>query len=88
VKYFNQTLCEKLVKVADKSNNWDEFIEPILMAYHTTKHFTTGVTLFVFVYGREAVIPIDETLSMMIRDRMLQIIEEVPYIREQACFMI
>ncbi len=88
VKRFNQTLYEKLAKVADESDNWDEFIEPTLIAYHITKHSIIGVTLFVFVYGREAVIPIDETLSMMIRDRMLQIIEEVPYIREQACFMI
>ena len=74
---FNQTLYEKLAKVADKSDNWDEFIEPTLMAYRITKHSTTGVTLFVLVYGREAVLLIDETSSMMIRDRMLQIVKEV-----------
>jgi len=58
------------------------------MAYRTTKYFTTGVTPFVLVYGREAVLPIDEMLSMTIRDRMLQIVEEILHIREQACFMI
>jgi len=82
VKRFNQTLCEKLVKVADESDNWDEFIEPTLMAYRITKHSTTGVTLFILVYGWEAVLPIDEMPSMIIKDRMLQIIEEVPHIRE------
>jgi len=88
VEHFNQTLYEKLAKVANENDNWDEFIEPTLMAYHITKHFTTGVTLFILVYGREAVLPIDETPSMTIRDRMMQIVKEVPHIREQVCLMI
>ncbi len=82
VERFNQTLCEKLAKVADESDNWDEFIEPTLMAYHTTKYSTMGVTLFVFVYGRKAVLPIDEMPNMTIRNRMMQIVEEVSHIRE------
>ena len=88
VECFNQILCEKLAKVADENDNWDEFIEPILIAYHTTKHFTTRVTSFVLVYGREVILPIDEMLNMMIRNRMMQIVKEVPHIRKQTHLMI
>ncbi len=51
VKRFNQTLCEKLAKVANENDNWDEFIKPTLIAYCTTKHFTTGIIPFVLIYG-------------------------------------
>ena len=88
MKHFNQTLCKKLAKVADKSDNWDEFIESTLMAYCTTKHTTIGVTLFVLVYRHEAVLLIDETPSTTIRDCMLQIVEKVFHIREKAWLMI
>ncbi len=81
-------MCKKLAKVADENNNWDEFIKPTLIAYRTIKHSTTEVIPFVLIYGRKAVLSIDKTPSMMIRDRILQIVEEVPHIREQACLMI
>src|SRR6266511_5278309 len=67
---------------------WDEFIDPALMAYHTTKHVTTGVTPFLLVYSREAVLPIDKPYDLCMRDRMMQIVEEVPHIREEARCMI
>jgi len=88
VERFNQTLYEKLAKVVDESNNWDEFIESTLMAYRTTKYSITGVTPFILMYRWEAVLPIDETSSMMIKNCMMQIVEEVPHIREQARLMI
>ena len=58
------------------------------MAYRTTKHATTGVTPFLLVYGREAVLPIDEPYDLRMRDRMMQIVEEIPHIREEARRMI
>src|SRR6266498_1394173 len=67
---------------------WDEFIDPALIAYRTTKHAITEVTPFLLVYGREAVLPIDEPYDLRMRDRMMQIVEEVPYIREEARRMI
>ncbi len=54
------------------------------MAYHMTKHVTTGVTSFLLVYSREAVLPIDELYDLRMRDRMMQIVEEVSHIREKA----
>src|SRR6266540_1251931 len=88
VERFNQTLCEKLAKMAEETTMWDEFIDSALMAYCTTKHVITGVTLFLLVYGREAVLPIDEPYDFRIRDRMMQIVEEVPHIRKEARRMI
>jgi len=61
IKRFNQTLYEKLVKLVEKTDQWDEFVDPILMAYRTTKHLVTNVIPFLLTYGREAVLPIDET---------------------------
>ncbi len=84
VERFNQTLCEKLAKMAEETIMWDEFIDPALMAYRTTKHAITGVTLFLLVYGREAVLPIDEPYDLRIRDRIMQIVEKVPHIKEEA----
>ena len=74
--------------MTEETTMWDEFIYPALMAYRTTKHATTGVTPFLLVYGREAVLPIDEPYDLRMRDRMMQIVEEVPHIREEARHMI
>ena len=70
--------------MVEEMTMWDEFIDPALMAYRTTKHVTTGVIPFLLVYGREAVLPIDEPYDLRMRDRMMQIVEEVPHIREEA----
>ena len=64
VERFNQMLCEKLAKLSEETDQWDEFVDPILMAYHTTKHSATGVIPFLLTYGREAVLPIDETKNL------------------------
>ncbi len=84
VECFNQTLCEKLAKMAEEITMWDEFIDSALMAYHTTKYATTGVTLFLLMYGREAVLPIDEPYDLHMKDRMMQIVKEVSHIRKEA----
>src|SRR6266498_5833897 len=88
VECFNQTLCEKLAKMVEEIIMWDVFIDSVLIVYHTTKHATTGVTPFLLVYSREAVLPIDEPYDLRMRDRMMQIVEEVPHIREEARRMI
>src|SRR6266511_1303436 len=58
------------------------------MAYCTTKHSATGVTPFLLTYGREAVLPIDETKPLTIHERMMSIVEEIPHIREEARLII
>src|SRR6266498_3809975 len=88
VERFNQTLCEKLAKLLEETDQWDEFVDPVLMAYRTTKHSATGVTPFLLTYGREVVLPIDETKPLTIHERMMSIVKEIPHIREEARLMI
>jgi len=88
VERFNQTLCEKLAKLAEEMDQWDEFVNPVLMAYHTTKHLATDVTPFLLTYDREAVLSIDETKSLTIHECMMSIVKEIPHIKEEARLMI
>ncbi len=58
------------------------------MAYCITKHSATGVTSFLLTYGREAVLPIDETKPLTIHERMMSIVKEILHIKEEARLMI
>src|SRR3954453_142317 len=60
VKRFNRTLCELLAKLG-KTSAWNRNIAPVLFAYRTSKHSTTGIYSFYLIYGRELRLPIDET---------------------------
>src|SRR5881398_1295404 len=60
VERFNRTLCEGLAKVTEKENEWDKHIESVLFAYRTTKHNIMKKTPFFMVYGREAILPIED----------------------------
>src|SRR6266511_2247091 len=44
VERFNQTLYKKLAKLLEETDQWDEFVDPVLMAYRMTKHSVIGVT--------------------------------------------
>ncbi len=54
------------------------------MMYRTTKHATTGVIPFLLVYGKKAILLIDEPYDLCIRDHMMQIVKKVPHIRKEA----
>ena len=58
------------------------------MAYRTTKHSVTGVTLFLLIYGREAILLIDKTKLLTIHERIMSIVKEILHIREEARLMI
>ncbi len=88
VKRFNQILCEKLAKLADEMGQWDEFVDPVLMAYCMTKYLAIGVIPFLLTYGRKAVLPIDKIKLLIIYECMMSIMKEISYIREEARFMI
>ncbi len=88
VKRFNQTLCEKLARLAEETDQWDEFVDLALIAYRTIKHLAIGITSFLLTYGREAVLPIDETKFLTIYERMISIEKEILHIREEARLMI
>jgi len=56
--------------MAEETTIWDEFIDLALMTYCITKYVTMKVTLFLLVYGREVVLPIDEPYNLCMRDYM------------------
>jgi len=58
------------------------------MAYCTTKHSVTSITPFLLIYGREVVLPIDETKPLTIHECMMNIVKEIPHIREEVRLMI
>ena len=58
------------------------------MAYCTIKYSATDVIPFLLIYGREAVLPIDETKPLTIYERMMSIVKEILHIREEARLMI
>lgn len=64
-KRFNQSLCNAIVKyVNTEQNNWDDFIDPILLAYRTSPHKTTKTTPFQLAFGREPKLLIEETFPV------------------------
>ena len=58
VEQLNRTLCESLAKVAT-SKDWDIYLPPMLFAYRTKRHTTTGYTPFQLVYGRQATLLVE-----------------------------
>ena len=45
-------MLQKLVSKGGK--DWDKQLGPVLFAYHTTSHSSSGETPFYLVYGRDA----------------------------------
>ena len=43
--------------VSKGGRNWDELLGPVLFAYRTTPHTSSGESPFYLVYGRDARIP-------------------------------
>ena len=43
--------------VAKGGRNWDTLLGPVLFAYRTTPHSSTGVSPFYLTYGRDPVLP-------------------------------
>ncbi len=58
------------------------------MAYHMTKHSIIDVMLFLLVYDRKVILSIDEIRSLMIYERMMSIVKEIPYIKEKVRLII
>ena len=85
VERFNRTLCEGLAKVTEKENEWDKYIESVLFAYRTNKHNTTKKTPFFMIYGREAILPIDdinEGKEILEEESLLKRIYEIINLKE------
>ena len=87
VERFNKTLKESLAKIIQEQTEGDLHIAPVLFAYRTAQQVTTKMTPFLLTYGREAKLPLDDHVDQENKnliDRIRQIIEKLPDIREKA----
>ena len=61
VERFNATFVPQLAKLYDReNNNWDEYLSPVVFAYNTGVHATTGFNPFQLQFGREPRLPPDK----------------------------
>jgi hypothetical protein len=86
VERFNRTLCESLSKLVKQTNEWDQYIAPVLFAYRTSKHSTTKISPFYLINGREAKLPVDNLSDNLeqINQRIFMLINDLPHVREEA----
>ena len=61
VERFNATFVPQIAKLQDReNNNWDEFLLPVVFAYNTGIHATTGYSPFQLQFGHDPRLPTDE----------------------------
>ena len=66
VESFNKILKQVLRKtVADHQRDWHERLPEALWSYRTSARVSTGVTLFMLVYGTEAILPLEVELPAL-----------------------
>ena len=53
VERFNRSLLQLLRTYVEKREEWEKYLPLALFAYRTVVHSSTGVTLFMLMYGRE-----------------------------------
>jgi hypothetical protein len=84
VEGFNKTLCESLARLGNKDDEWDEKIPAVLFAYRTKRQDSTRIEPFYLTYGRKARLPMDEPQEISLIERIKNIIDVIPLIRNQA----
>ena len=84
VERFNKTLCEGIAKVADSIMDWDKYIQPVLYVYRTKELRISKVSPYKMVYGKEPKMIIDKMNESSIIERLLEITDRVPQLRESA----
>src|SRR6185369_3619820 len=84
VERFNGTLKQTLAKIAQGTNDWDDFIAPALFAHRTSPIRTLGVAPSFLEYGRALRLSREITPSMTIWERVKHMVTQVPIFREQA----
>ncbi|CAF1479320.1 unnamed protein product, partial [Adineta ricciae] len=64
IERFNATFIPQIAKLQDReNNNWDEFLAPVVFAYNTGTHSTTGYSPYRLLFGREPRLPTDQPAS-------------------------
>ena len=64
VERLNRTLKQMMSKLVSKGgHNWDTLLGPVLFAYRTTPHTSSGESPFYLLYGRDAHVPLSLSFS-------------------------
>ncbi len=78
VERFNRILCEGLAKVAEIINNWNTYIQPVLLSYQTRELKVTGQLPFTLVYGKNPVLAMNSlSKGQELIERLLEIMNKV-----------
>ena len=65
VERFNQILLKMLGTLQDsKKQDWKSYVAPLVHAYHSTKHDSTGYSPFFFMFGRHPRLAVDACLGL------------------------
>ena len=62
---FNRTICDMLGSLdPSKKANWKCYVSPLVFAYNSTRHESTGHSPFMLMFGRNPRLPIDAALGL------------------------
>ena len=54
VEHVNRSLLQMLRTYVEQDYEWEWYLPLVLYAYHTTVHTSTGVSLFVLMFGTQS----------------------------------
>ncbi len=78
-------LCEEIAKLAEEVDQWDKFIQPVLFTYRIKELRISKQSSYMLVYRQEPILVIDyRKYESSIMERLLEIIEKLPQLREAA----
>lgn len=67
---FNRTLLNMLGSLEQQQKeNWKAFVGPMVHAYNSTRHESTGQTPYLLMFGRNPRLPIDVTLGLRVNEK-------------------
>ncbi len=81
---FNKSLYDSLAKLVNESAEWDIFVEPALWMHHISINSSTQLSPFMIIYGIQPQFPADLCQLQNLWDRMMQIVEGLPRLRDRA----
>ena len=78
-------LCKGIAKLAEGVNQWNKFIQPVFFAYKTKELRISKQLPYMLVYEKEPILVMDyRKHEGSIMERLLEITEKIPQLREAA----